>query len=789
MADAKLFTRGKLQELKAELQADKKDKNFSKRKTVLKRVVASMTMGQDMSPLYPDVLACLSIQVLEIKKMVYLYLINYARVKPEMVKHALPGLLADADDKNALIRALAIRTMSYIPVPEVLRALLEPLHHSLKDRDPYVRKTAAVCVAKLYMHDRRLVEKEGFIAALRDLLMDSNPTVIANAVASLTEISERSDNIHLRLNAEVARRLVRAMGEASEWGQTYILESLMHYVPDEQQDAELLAEQISIRLQHSNSAVVLATVKVILYLMNYMGSEQVVEDMCRKLSPPLVTLLSSGYEVQYVALRNIHLIIQRRPSVLKNEVKVFFCKYNDPIYVKLAKLEIIYRLANARNVEQVLAELKEYASEVDVEFVRKSVRTIGRLAIKITSAADLCISVLLSLVKTKVSYVVQEAIVVIKDIFRRYPNQYEGIIGTLCENLDALDTPDAKAAMIWIIGQYADRIENSDELLDDFLFTFLEEPVEVQLALLTATVKLFIKRPTAGQDLVPKVLKWATEEVDNPDLRDRGYIYWRLLSTDPAAAQDIVLSDKPTISTESEALDRGLLDRLLLHTGTLSSIYGKEAHTFVRGARPKYLRDSPALNQEAKDSYLEALRLPAMPRPLPAFSSSTTTAAPAPGIPPRSAARERSGDDYGMGIGAASAAAAGVGGLAGAAGAGLLDDAGADEEEEEGVALNPGALSSRDVDDESSSDDDERGDVPTALPASAGPSPPLSSGAATPAAEEALDPYASLARMSMDGFGLSPAGGGGGGGGGGGYGYEGQMPMQGRGGAHDDLLL
>jgi vesicle coat complex subunit len=68
---------------------------------------------------------------------------------------------------------------------------------------------------------------------------------------------------------------------------------------------------------------------------------------------------------------------------------------------------------------------------------------------------------------------------VIKDIFRRYPNQYEGIIGTLCENLDALENPDAKAAMIWILGQYADRIENSEELLDDFLQGFLEETVEV----------------------------------------------------------------------------------------------------------------------------------------------------------------------------------------------------------------------------------------------------------------------------------------------------------------------
>jgi AP-2 complex subunit beta-1 len=63
--------------------------------------------------------------------------------------------------------------------------------------------------------------------------------------------------------------------------------------------------------------------------------------------------------VQYVALRNILLIIQRRPIVLRNEVKVFFCKYNDPIYVKMAKLEIMYRLASEKNVTQVLAELRE----------------------------------------------------------------------------------------------------------------------------------------------------------------------------------------------------------------------------------------------------------------------------------------------------------------------------------------------------------------------------------------------------------------------------------------------
>jgi len=135
--------------------------------------------------------------------------------------------------------------------------------------------------------------------------------------------------------------------------------------------------------------------------------------------------------------------------------QVFFCKYNDPIYVKMEKLEIMIMLVSERTVEQVrrslnhpaslripkpffvsngvrrslhrlpqvLMELKEYATEVDVEFVRKAVRAIGRCAIKLDRAAEKCIKVLLELIQTKVNYVVQEAIIVIKDIFRKYPNR------------------------------------------------------------------------------------------------------------------------------------------------------------------------------------------------------------------------------------------------------------------------------------------------------------------------------------------------------------------------------
>lgn len=124
--------------------------------------------------------------------------------------------LQDCNDRNPLIRALAIRTMSYIPIPPVLEHLTEQLRHHLKDRDPYVRKTAAICVAKLYTADSRKAERGGFVELLRDLLVDSNATVVANAVAALSEIADRPDGVVFKLNLPVANKLIAALGESSE---------------------------------------------------------------------------------------------------------------------------------------------------------------------------------------------------------------------------------------------------------------------------------------------------------------------------------------------------------------------------------------------------------------------------------------------------------------------------------------------------------------------------------------------------------------------------------------------
>ncbi|KAI3468708.1 hypothetical protein Pfo_025371 [Paulownia fortunei] len=586
--DSKYFSttkKGEIPELKEELNSQYKDK----RKDAVKKVIAAMTVGKDVSSLFTDVVNCMQTENLELKKLVYLYLINYAKSQPDLAILAVNTFVKDSQDPNPLIRALAVRTMGCIRVDKITEYLCDPLQRCLKDDDPYVRKTAAICVAKLYDINAELVEDRGFLDALKDLISDNNPMVVANAVAALSEIQENSSRPIFEITSHTLSKLLTALNECTEWGQVFILDALSKYKAADAREAENIVERVTPRLQHANCAVVLSAVKMILLQMELITSTDVVRNLCKKMAPPLVTLLSAEPEIQYVALRNINLIVQKRPTILAHEIKVFFCKYNDPIYVKMEKLEIMIKLASDRNIDQVLLEFKEYATEVDVDFVRKAVRAIGRCAIKLERAAERCISVLLELIKIKVNYVVQEAIIVIKDIFRRYPNTYESIIATLCESLDTLDEPEAKASMIWIIGEYAERIDNADELLESFLESFPEEPPLVQLQLLTATVKLFLKKPTEGPQRMIQVCFEAPfasyalpcNETDNPDLRDRAYIYWRLLSTDPEAAKDVVLAEKPVISDDSNQLDHSLIDELLANIATLSSVYHKPPDAFT----------------------------------------------------------------------------------------------------------------------------------------------------------------------------------------------------------------
>ncbi len=67
--------------MKIELNSEYRDR----RKEAVKRVIANMTVGKDVSGLFADVVKNMQTEDLELKKLVYLYLINYAKSQPELV--------------------------------------------------------------------------------------------------------------------------------------------------------------------------------------------------------------------------------------------------------------------------------------------------------------------------------------------------------------------------------------------------------------------------------------------------------------------------------------------------------------------------------------------------------------------------------------------------------------------------------------------------------------------------------------------------------------------------------
>ncbi|CAD7678227.1 unnamed protein product [Nyctereutes procyonoides] len=289
-------------------------------------------------------------------KLVFLYLRNYAMSQPDMAIMAVNSF-----------------------VDRITEHLCEPLCKCLKDEDTYVRKTAAVCVTKLHGINAQEVEDQGFLDSLWDFIADSNPMVVANALAILSEISESHPSSNLfDLNPQNINKLLTALNKYTEWGQTFISDCLSNYNSKDDWKTHCICE---------------CFLELLLKDLDYYNM------LLKKLAPPLVTLLSGEPEVQYIALRSIN------------------------------KLDIMIHLA-----------FQEYATGVDVDFVRKAVWAVGWCAFN-----------------TKVNCVVQE-VTAIRDIFHKHSNKYETV-------------------MIWIVGEYFERTDNAEELWENFLEGFSEKPL------------------------------------------------------------------------------------------------------------------------------------------------------------------------------------------------------------------------------------------------------------------------------------------------------------------------
>ena len=130
-SDSRFFTtqkKGEMHELRLELHSTDRNTKVD----AVKKVIASMTVGKDVSGLFTDVLNCVQTGNIELKKLVYLYLINYAKTQPELTLLAVNTFVKDANDPNPLIRALAVRAQEALQLLELVRHLATVLLDSLQ---------------------------------------------------------------------------------------------------------------------------------------------------------------------------------------------------------------------------------------------------------------------------------------------------------------------------------------------------------------------------------------------------------------------------------------------------------------------------------------------------------------------------------------------------------------------------------------------------------------------------------------------------------------------------------
>jgi len=143
-----------IEELKQNLDSNK----VELKKEAIRKIIDAMTRGKDVSVLFIEVTKNMSNDNMELKKLIYLYIINYAKTKPDLALMSISSFTKDAANTvNPFLRALAVRTMGCIRVKSIIEYLTNPLKLAIKDKDSYVRKTAAICISKLYATDPDLM--------------------------------------------------------------------------------------------------------------------------------------------------------------------------------------------------------------------------------------------------------------------------------------------------------------------------------------------------------------------------------------------------------------------------------------------------------------------------------------------------------------------------------------------------------------------------------------------------------------------------------------------------------
>ncbi|XP_075753629.1 AP-3 complex subunit beta-2 isoform X10 [Pelodiscus sinensis] len=559
----------------------------------MKRIVAMIARGKNASDLFPAVVKNVACKNIEVKKLVYVYLVRYAEEQQDLALLSISTFQRGLKDPNQLIRASALRVLSSIRVPIIVPIMMLAIKEAASDMSPYVRKTAAHAIPKLYSLDSD--QKDQLIEVIEKLLSDKTTLVAGSVVMAFEEVCpERIDLIHKNY-----RKLCNLLIDVEEWGQVVIInmltryartqflspnqnESLLEENPEkafygsEEEDAKedkpdaaslvkrkpyvmdpdhrLLLRNTKPLLQSRNAAVVMAVAQLYFHLAP--------KAEVGVIAKALVRLLRSHSEVQYVVLQNVATMSIKRRGMFEPYLKSFYIRSTDPTQIKILKLEVLTNLANETNISTILREFQTYIRSMDKDFVAATIQAIGRCATNIGKVRDTCLNGLVQLLSNRDELVVAESVVVIKKLLQMQPSQHSEIIKHMAKLTDNIQVPMARASILWLIGEYCEHVPKmAPDVLRKMAKSFTGEEDIVKLQVINLAAKLYLTNSKQSKLLTQYVLNLAKYD-QNYDIRDRArFIRQLIVPTEKSGvlnkyAKKLFLAQKPAPILESSFKDR-----------------------------------------------------------------------------------------------------------------------------------------------------------------------------------------------------------------------------------------
>uniref|UniRef100_A0A7N8Y5Y2 AP-3 complex subunit beta n=1 Tax=Mastacembelus armatus TaxID=205130 RepID=A0A7N8Y5Y2_9TELE len=555
----------------------------------MKRIVGLIAKGRNASDLFPAVVKNVASKNIELKKLVYVYLVRYAEEQQDLALLSISTFQRALKDPNQFIRASALRVLSSIRVPIIVPIMMLAIKEAAADLSPYVRKTSAHAIQKLYSLDPD--QKEQLIEVIEKLLKDKSTLVAGSVVMAFEEVCpDRIDLIHKNY-----RKLCNLLVDVEEWGQVVIISMLTRYARTQftspwkennekafydsdseekkgQTDAKpyimdpdhrLLLRNTKPLLQSRNTAVVMSVAQLYWHLAP--------KHEVNVVTKSLVRLLRSHREVQYVVLQNIATMSIQRKGLFEPFLKSFYVRSTDASHIKTLKLEILTNLANEANISIILREFQTYVKSQDKAFAAATIQAIGRCATNISEVTDTCLNGLVLLLSNRDEIVVAESVVVIKKLLQTQPSQHSEIIKHMAKLFDNITVPMARASILWLIGEYCERVPKiAPDVLRKMAKTFTTEEDIVKLQTVNLAAKLYLTNSKQTKLLTQYILNLGKYD-QNYDIRDRTRFIRQLIVPSEKSgslnkyARRILLAPKPAPVLESSFKDR---DRYQL--GTLS---------------------------------------------------------------------------------------------------------------------------------------------------------------------------------------------------------------------------